>query len=154
MPSLHTAAHHTPVIPDLVRDPVTPLLTLIFVRAGQVQHTAAFIANGRVTETCLGSRLRGNDDGVRGRPILSASLRRAGNELACGWRRETLAISVVEGDGLVDEINQLAEYGALVSAVTAAEDQTRRRADVALVLLRPFDDLCVAVAMLHGLGSS
>jgi hypothetical protein len=76
-------------------------------------------------------------------------------EVVTGCRgRQRLSVLPVEIDGLVNDLTQLGEHLPLVIAVTAAKDQTRGSADIALILLGPLDDLYVSGAVFHSEASS
>jgi hypothetical protein len=71
-------------------------------------------------------------------------------EIAAGsWRRQFFLVCLIERDGLVHNLAQRIEHCAFVIAVTAAEDQSRRAADLDLIFFRPFDDFDVASAGVH-----
>jgi hypothetical protein len=56
---------------------------------------------------------------------------------------------VVKRDHLVHDLAQLVQHLPLVVAVAAAVKEAGTRADVALVLVGPGDDLCLACAVFH-----
>ena len=56
---------------------------------------------------------------------------------------------MVESDGLFNCLAKLIKDRLFIETVTAAIDEAGRTADVALVLLGPFNDLCVTRAFPH-----
>jgi hypothetical protein len=50
---------------------------------------------------------------------------------------------VVQGDGLFDDLAQLLEYRFLIAPMAAAIDQAWGTSDIALVFIRPLNDLRV-----------
>jgi hypothetical protein len=69
-----------------------------------------------------------------------------------GWQGPPLA--TVQIDGVFDDSAQLVEHRFLILTVTASIDQAWRTADVAVILLGPFNDLYVSSAILHFFDSS
>jgi hypothetical protein len=61
---------------------------------------------------------------------------------------------MVEIYGVFDDSAQLVEHGLLILGVTAAIDQAWRTADIAVILLGPFNDLYISSAILHFFDSS
>src|SRR5204863_6094897 len=87
--------------------------------------------------------------------MVSGCVLQAVGEVAarCG-RWQGLAVLGVELDGFLDNPAKLVEDLPLVITVAAAQEQARRTADVALILVRPFDDLHVLGTVLHVFESS
>jgi len=70
-------------------------------------------------------------------------------EAACGGGRQRTLVDVVERNDLIHDVEQFCENLALVVTVAVASSNPGR-ADVALVLLGPLDDLRVPVGVFHG----
>src|SRR5262245_16772997 len=73
----------------------------------------------------------------------------AGGEFAARGRREGFTVSPIEFDRLFHDLAKLGEHGPLIQTMAAAIDESRSAAHVALVLLRPLDDLHISSAVLH-----
>jgi hypothetical protein len=69
-----------------------------------------------------------------------------------GWQGSPFL--TVKIDGVVDDSAQLVEHASLIVSVTASIDQAWRTADIAVILVGPFNNLYVASAILHFFASS
>ena len=68
-------------------------------------------------------------------------------------RRQRFAIGAIQSNRLLDDMAQLFEHLFFIIAVSAAVNQAGRAADIALILFRPFDDLCVTGTFFHDFDS-
>ncbi len=64
------------------------------------------------------------------------------------WKR--FAIFMVESDSFFNDLAKVIKHRLFVETMATAIDKAGRTADIALVFLRPLNDLCVARAFLHG----
>jgi hypothetical protein len=65
------------------------------------------------------------------------------------WRRERLSILAVERNGFLYDLTKLLKDSLFVRTVAPAIYQTRRVADIALIFLRPLDNLCISRSIFH-----
>jgi hypothetical protein len=68
------------------------------------------------------------------------------------WQR--LPVPVVQGNRFLHDLAQLVEHRLFIAAVATTVYQAGRASDVALIFVRPFDDLGVSRALFHDFDSS
>src|SRR3972149_4103213 len=69
------------------------------------------------------------------------------------WRK-WFAIFLIQRNGFFDDVAELVKYRLFIRSVAASIDETRRTSDLALVFLRPFNNLRVSRTVFHVFDSS
>ena len=76
--------------------------------------------------------------------VLCNVLQAIGEIKACGCRRQRFVVLLIELYGFFDDLTQFFKDLFLIVTVTSTENQSRCTSDIALVFVRPFNDLCLA----------
>ena len=102
-----------------------------------------------VSEPGLVRVCRGVATGRLGRPACPVS-----QDTPSRRRRQRLSVAKAILDHLINNLAELVKDSAFIVAVSAAEDQGRWAAHVALIFFRPFDNLGVACTGFHVFASA